>query len=354
MTSKSSTIPVLGIQRLTPDDARRIKAIDPRIAYTDACGWFDGEIRQTWNAFASARYLTPDANGAGTREERDNLLANAEVIYGGWPYPLDLRKRAPRLKWFHQRNAGASNLLLGDLWGSDVLVTTSRGAGNTGPMAEYVLAGILHFARGLHRAEVDRAARNFTHRTYKPFAIAGKTVCVIGAGGIGKAVAEICSAAGMRVVGTRRSAPATPPPPFEELANPQELDRLLSKSHITVVCCQWTPETTHLINAGRLAAMKPGGVLVNVARGEIVDEAALMDAIESGHLRGAALDVYNGEFERNPPERMWSDPRVLITPHVSAGTDVQQSGPVDIFCHNLRAYIDGKPMENVLDWERWY
>src|SRR6266576_1559596 len=101
---------------------------------------------------AVARYLSQKSMGEGTREERDRLLAEADVIFGGWPFPLDLRGRAPKLKWFHQRPAGASNLLLGDLWGSDVAVTTSRGAGNTLAMAEYAIAGILHVAKGLHRA----------------------------------------------------------------------------------------------------------------------------------------------------------------------------------------------------------
>src|SRR6202040_1800772 len=147
-------INVLSIQRTSAEDRAKIEAVDPAIQLTDAGGWYDGEIRETWPAFASARYLAPNAMGAGTREERTRLLAEAEVILGGWPFPLDLRARAPRLRLFHQRPAGARNLLLGDLWGSDVVVTTSRGSGNTLAMAEYAVACILHFAKGLHRAAV--------------------------------------------------------------------------------------------------------------------------------------------------------------------------------------------------------
>jgi hypothetical protein len=94
---------VLAIQRISADDRAKIEAVDRRIALTDAGGWYDGEIRETWPAFTVARYLPPGATGAGTREERDRLLAGAEVILGGWPFPLDLRARAPKLKWFHQR-----------------------------------------------------------------------------------------------------------------------------------------------------------------------------------------------------------------------------------------------------------
>jgi hypothetical protein len=97
------TINVLSIERISAEDRAKIEAVDPGIQLTDAAGWYDGEIRETWPAFASARYLAPSATGAGSREERDRLLAKAEIILGGWPFPLDLRARAPSLKWFHQR-----------------------------------------------------------------------------------------------------------------------------------------------------------------------------------------------------------------------------------------------------------
>ena len=104
-------INVLSIQRISAEDRAKIEAVDPAIELTDAGGWYDGEIRETWPAFTTARYLVPGATGSGTRGERDRLLAEAEVILGGWPFPLDLCARAPRLKWFHQRPAGASNHL---------------------------------------------------------------------------------------------------------------------------------------------------------------------------------------------------------------------------------------------------
>src|SRR5438477_12227291 len=161
-------ITVLNIHRISAVDRAKIEAVDPAIQLIDAGGWYDGEIRETWPAFTSARYLVPGSTGSGTREQRDRLLAEAEVILGGWPYPLDLCARAPRLRWFHQRPAGASNLRLGALCGSRVMVTTSRGLGNTLAMAEYALAGILYFGKGLHRAALDRDAATFDHRVYRP------------------------------------------------------------------------------------------------------------------------------------------------------------------------------------------
>jgi glyoxylate/hydroxypyruvate reductase A len=350
------SISILAIQRISADDRAKIEASDPAARLIDAGGWFEGEIRETWTDFAASRFLPPGGTGSGSREERDGLLGEAEVIIGGWPFPLDMRARAPRLKWFHQRQAGASNLLGSDLWGSDVVVTTSRGVANSLPIAEYTVAGMLHFAMGFQRAAIDRDAGAFDHRAYRPLLVQGKTACVVGAGGIGSEVGRLCAALGMRVVGTRRQPqPCAPlPPGFSEIGRPEALDRFLSQSDFVAICCQWTPETTGLFNKDRFQAMKAGSVLVNVARGEIVDEEALLDALERDHLRGAALDVYVGEFERPPLPRLWSDRRVLITPHISNGSDQSQHGGVDVFCDNLRAYREGRTLHNVIDWQRGY
>ena len=94
---------ILTLTRLSAEDRAKIEGVDPGVKVTDAGGWFDGEYRETWPAFTSERYLAPNANGRGHREDRDRLLADADIILGGWPFPLDLRMRAPRLKWFHQR-----------------------------------------------------------------------------------------------------------------------------------------------------------------------------------------------------------------------------------------------------------
>jgi hypothetical protein len=187
-------------------------------------------------AFAAARFLPPGATGSGSREERDRLLAEAEVIIGGWPFPLDLRARAPRLKWLHQRQAGASNLLGSDLWGGDVLVTTSRGVANSLPIAEYAVAGILHFAMGFHRAVIDRQAGAFDHRAYRPLLVHGKTVCVVGAGGIGSEVGRLCAALGMRVVGTRRQPlPGAPlPQGFSEIGGAEALESIPTLNRATL------------------------------------------------------------------------------------------------------------------------
>jgi len=144
------------------------------------------------------------------------------------------------------------------------------------------------------------------------------------------------------------------PPGFSELGGAEDLDRFLPDSDVVVICCHWTPETTRLFNDDRFALMKKGSILVNVARGEIIDEDALIAALDRDHLRGVVLDVYVGEFERNPPQRLWSDPRVLITPHISGNSDEDRHASIDLFRENLRAYIDGGTLQNVIDWERGY
>jgi phosphoglycerate dehydrogenase-like enzyme len=160
----------------------------------------------------------------------------------------------------------------------------------------------------------------------------------------------------MRVIGTRRRVmpDAVLPAGFSRLESPERLHALLAESDAVVVCCQWTPETTKLIGPEAFAAMKPGAILVNVARGEIIDEEALIAALAAGRLRGVALDVYVGEFEHEPDRRLWDDDRVLITPHISGGSDVRQHRGVDLFCDNLRAYLAGRPLTNVIDWAEGY
>jgi len=351
-----ATRDIVVIAPVSDDALRRIAAVDSSLTAVDARGQFDVELRETWPPWTVDRYLGPSSGAVSSRQERDRLLAGAEIILGGFPFPLDLRARAPRLRWFHQLPAGASNLLRGDLWGSDVVVTTSRGHGNTRAMAEYALASLLHFARGLHHTSRDRQRHRFDHRAYRPLLLQGKTVCIVGSGGIGQEVGRLCAAAGMRVIGTRRRVGPgiTPPPGFSRLESAQHLHALLEESDAVVVSCQWTPETTGLIGPEAFAAMKPGVILVNVARGEIIDEDALIAALAAGRLRGVALDVYAGEFEHEPDRRLWEDDRVIITPHVSGGSDTRQHRGIDLFCENLRAYLEGRPLVNAIDWADGY
>jgi phosphoglycerate dehydrogenase-like enzyme len=334
----------------------RIAESNPRIDIIDARGWFDGELRSTWPQWTVDRYLGDRKYPSTTIEERNRALSDAEIILLGWPPVKNLRARAPRLKWVHQTPAGASNLFDTDLWCSDVLVTTSRGLTNKRPMAEYVLGVFLHFSRGFHLSYRDRQQHRFDHRTYEPIVLRDKTVCIVGAGGIGQEVAKLCAAAGLRVVGTRRSAVQEQnlPAGFARLESRDGLNELLGEADFVAITCPWTKETTHLIGREAFSALRTGAVLVNISRGEIIDEDALLAALGEGKLRGVALDVYEGEFERPPDRRLWDHERVLITPHVSAVSDISEHQGIDLFCENLTRYLARRPLENVVDWHRGY
>jgi phosphoglycerate dehydrogenase-like enzyme len=350
------TIQVLILPQVPDQVLRQIEDVNGRINVIDARGWFDVEIRATWPQWTVERYIGDRRSPRTTLEQRDNALASADVVLTGWPPLKDLRARAPRLKWVHELPAGASNFIGTDLWGSDIQVTTSRGLTNRRPMAEYVLASFLHFARGLHLSYLEKQRGRFDHKSYDPVTVRNKTVCIVGAGGIGQEVGKLCAAAGMRVIGARRHVSGDHPHPsgFARIEPSSHLHDLLGESDFVAVCCPWTKETHHIINTAAFTAMKPGTVLVNIARGEIIDEIALLQALAEGRLRGVALDVYDGEFERPPDARLWENPRVVITPHVSALTDVSQHGGVKLFCENLARYLEGRNLKNVIDWERGY
>ena len=349
-------VKVLVLPQVSDAVLERIARVDSRIEVIDARGWFDGELRATWPQWTVDRYLGSRKYPATTPDQRNQALASAEIALIGWPPLKDLRARAPHLRWVHQTPAGASNLRDTDLWGAAVTVTTSRGLTNRRPMAEYVLASFLHFSRGLHFSYRDRQRHRFDHQTYDPVMIRDKTVCVVGTGGIGQEVGKLCAAAGMRVVGTRRRVDpgAALPDGFVRLEPAATLHDLLRESNFLAVCCPWTKETHHLIGHAAFAAMKPGTVLVNISRGEIIDEEAMLSALAEGKLRGIALDVYEGEFDRPPGQRLWDHERVVITPHVSAVAEISEHQGIDLFCKNLNRFLNAQPLENVIDWQRGY
>jgi phosphoglycerate dehydrogenase-like enzyme len=152
-------VEVLVLPQVSDKVLHLIQNVDSRVKVVDARGWFDVELRATWPQWTVDRYLGARKSPVTRREERNRALDTAQIVLTGWPPLKDLRARAPLLKWVHELPAGASNFLETDLWDSDVLVTTSRGLTNRRPMAEYVLASFLHFARGLHSSYRDQRRR---------------------------------------------------------------------------------------------------------------------------------------------------------------------------------------------------
>jgi phosphoglycerate dehydrogenase-like enzyme len=344
---------------ITPLSAERLAdlaALDPRLEIEPAWELFGPELVAEWPAHTAEWYLPRRfktmADSDDLRQRRDALLASAEVVCLTFPFPLRLVARAPRLRYVHQIPAGVSNLVRGDLWNSSVPVTSGRGANRALPIAEWALAAGLALAKEFPRAFADQARGRYDRSAYRGRQLAGQTLGVIGLGGIGRQVARLGQALGLRVIGTRRSA--EPVEHVERVYPPAELHTLLGQSDLVVVAAQQTPETHHLIDRAALAAMKPGAFLINVARGELVDEVALAEALRSGRLGGFAADVYQGEFEHPPPAELLAFENVILTPHTSGQSQHPATDSLDIFKENLRRFLAGQPLLNQVDWARGY
>ena len=266
-------------------DLSFVSDVDPRVRVFDAN--FAAPGRRAGADVAGRDDPGPGSDALGT------ILSQAEVLLVGYPVPAVLAALAPRLAWAHHTQAGVSNLVGTDLWRSAATLTSSRGVVAATAIAEYALAAAAHFARGLHEAARQKAAGQFARESYQMRTLGGATMGVIGLGGIGREVARLSRAAGMRVIGTRRSVNA--PLPDADGANlVLPADRILevaAESDFLVVCSQLTAETRGFINAPVFAAMKPDAVLINVARGEEVDEDALVEAVKAGRIGGAVLEI---------------------------------------------------------------
>jgi len=254
--------------------------------------------------------------------------------------------------------AGVSNLHGTDLWDSPVILTSSRGAVAATGIAEYVIAGAYYFARGLHEATRQKAAGELSRGGYALRALTGATIGIVGLGGIGAEVARLARAAGMQVVATRRSvaSPQRDAEGVDLLLPAGKVAELAAASDFVAVCVQLTPATEQLIGAEVLAAMKPHAVVINIARGEVIDEDALIAALQAGRIAGAVLDVYAGELAGRPPRRELVElPQVVLTPHVSGTGDPNGPEPAKrLFAENLRRYLEGQPLVNLVDRSRGY
>jgi phosphoglycerate dehydrogenase-like enzyme len=209
------------------------------------------------------------------------------------------------------------------------------------------------FCRGWPHLFRFQQAHEFNRRI-PPRELCGKTVGIIGMGHIGAAVAQRARAFGCRVLGIRRSFTARGPDAVaDEAVPPSDLDYLLGESDFVVIAAPLTPETRGLIGEAQLRAMKPSACLINVARGAIVDEPALIRALKEGWIAGAGLDVF--VREPLPPEsELWDLENLILTPHISGGTEIYSLRATEIFCANLRRYLAGQPLENVVDPNRGY
>ena len=256
-------------------------------------------------------------------------------------------RKAPKLKWLHAFNVGTDHPIYAELLARGVRVTTSAGS-TAEPIAQTAVMGLLALARGFPRwLDAQRSRQWNPERKLLPPDLKDQTAVVVGLGRIGAEIARLARTLGLKVIGVRRS-PRRAEDLVDEIVHPDSLRGLLPRCDWLVIACPLTAETRGLVNAAVIAALPKGARIVNVARGEIVDEPALIDALRRGHLAGAYLDVF--ETEPLPPESpLWNLPNVLVTPHNSGAASGTDQRVLEIFLDNLGRWQRGAALLNEVE-----
>jgi D-2-hydroxyacid dehydrogenase (NADP+) len=277
-------------------------------------------------------------------------------IFVGYSLRAKQLKDAKKLQWIHSTAAGVAQLMYPELRDSGILVTNPRGVFSV-PMAEHTMGLLLALARNFPDSvrQQDRSHWSQQELWDKPQHLTelnGQILLIVGYGSIGRELARHAKAFDMRVWGITRSGEGDPAH-AERIVAASRLDEVLPEADYVVVAAPETPETQRLMGAAQIARMKRGARLLNVARGSLLDEAALVQALESGALGGAALDVT--ETEPLPPESpLWKAPNLLITPHTSAVSDRLWSRETSLLMDLLERWFDGREMFNRVDFSRGY
>ena len=296
---------------------------------------------------AEARRLLREGaviDGPG-RPELDAALAEAEVLFSWARLPADLPERAPRLRWVQVASAGVDPMLKAGLLGRGYTVTNASGLHAT-PIAEFCALAMLTFAKGLQRTMRSQVKHEWSR--FMPSELRGATCGILGLGAIGHETARLAKAFGMRVLATRRHPHGAPPPHVDAAYGPDGTDTVMAEADYVVLAVPLTPETRHLVDARRLALMKRTAVLVNIARGAVVDEPALVAALRDGRIAGAYLDVFAQEpLPADHP--FWDMENVVVSPHISGGVPDYLARATSIFVDNLARYCAGQPLANVVN-----
>lgn len=294
------------------------------------------------------RNTAPDATVVDASEE--NLaaeLVDAEIFFG-YCTP-EVFPGAKQLKWIQSQAAGLDVMLDEALASRDLLVTNASGV-HAPQVAEAAWALTFAIARGLPTYFQQQEEHVWKWTTL--YDLDGATAGIIGLGGIGRRYAQTAHALGMRVIAVDAHQPAKPDY-VESLWPMDRLADFLGESDVVLVSCPYTPETHDLLDAERLRQMKSTGILINIARGGIINEDALCDVLKSGHLAGAGLDVT--EVEPLPADSpLWDAPRLVLTPHCAGISPARGQRLVDFFCANLKRYLAGEPLQNLVDQTKGY
>src|SRR5262249_26223452 len=282
-------------------------------------------------------------------------IPDGDVLVG-WSIRPDQFMAARKLKWIHSPAAAVHQLMFPELINSEVVVTNSGGV--HGPVvAENALALLLGLAKRIPQAMQYQRKKEWAQEILwqeqpRPREVAGTTVLVIGMGAIGREFVLRAKALGMKVIAVRES-PQKGPASADAVYGPEQLDSVLPEADYVMLCTPVTPAATGLMNRTRLGRMKADAYLINVGRGPLVDEAALIDALKDHKIAGAARDVFTEEpLPKDSP--FWDLENVLITPHTAAVTERLWERHYQLIGENLRRFLEGKPLLNLIDKGRGY
>ncbi len=295
----------------------------------------------------AARTVTPEM-----RSRWAALLAKADILFDfDLLDPANLPKNAPLVRWVQATSSGIGEFLKSTgLDQSGIIFTTAAGV-HCRPLAEFSMLGMLHFFRDVPKLNQMKQAKYWERYTVR--GLAGARALVIGLGEVGRAIAADAALFGMDVWGTRNRSGGELPQGVSRIVAKSELREALSQVDVLILACPLTAETRLMIDRPEIDALKPGAVVVNVARGAVINEEALADALQSGKISGAALDAFT--VEPLPKEsRIWELPNVIISPHSASTVAAENGRIVDIFLDNLDRYLGGRPMRNKFEPTRGY
>ena len=350
MTDKlraSESLTVLIASYLEPVYVEQIAQVDPRLRVLYEPDLL-GEPRYK-NDHTAPHQRTPEDEARW----RD-LLAQADILYDfDHTNLMHMRQLAPNLKWVQASSAGIGQMVkrIG-LLKSGIIFTTASGVHSTS-LAEFCLMSMLMFVKNAFYLAEEKERHHWAR--YSSTTLAGQTLAVIGMGKIGNRVAQLGKGVGMRVIGTKRTVESADLAELnaDALYPSSKLHEVLPQADFVVLITPHTNATESLIGAAELALMKPSAVLINIARGVVVDEVALIEALRSRQIAGAALDVF--AIEPLPEESpLWDLQNVIISPHSASTADDENAKLTDLFCNNLRRYLHGEPLRNVLDHDLLY
>lgn len=273
-------------------------------------------------------------------------LPEADIFCGHpkVPVPWERVVERGRLRWIQSSAAGLDHCLVPPVIESDLIVTSASGV-LADQVSEHAVGLAIACTRRLPLFLAQQAAREFVRRPTRD--LTGATVGIVGLGGVGRRLAEVLAPFRVRILATDWF-PVRKPPGVEFLGPPSALPAVLAAADVLFLCAPLTEETRGMIDAQALATMKRGSILVNVARGPLVDPAALAAALESGQLDSAAVDV-TPEEPPAPDSPLWGAPRLIITPHVAGQSGRRIDAMTEFFCDNLRRYLEGRPLRNLVD-----